>query len=627
EAVESAMAWRAPYELELRALRADGTVRYCLARGYPETGGNEKVVRLYGSLQDITELKLTQKRIEHLNKVLRAIRDVNQLIVRERNRDMLIREGCRLLVQSRGYGSALIVLTDERDRPIRWAAEGIGVAFESLVTALEQGELSPCCHHARLAEKVVLVADRKVICGQCPTAAECVETDSLCIRLVHDGAAFGYLIAAVEHGLGADLEEQSLFVEIAEDLAYALSVLRMEEARENSERERKSLEAQLRQAQKMEAIGALAGGIAHDFNNILGIIFGYAQLAQMRINGLGANVIRDDLEEILKAAGRARDLVRQILTFARKSVHERIPVEVSLIINEAVKLLRATIPTTIDIQTTIPAKVYPVLADPTQIHQLIFNLCTNAVHAMGEEGGVLRIKLESVELDSELTSKHFDLNAGSYVKLSVEDTGCGISPALLDRIFDPFFTTKEEGKGTGMGLAVVHGIVTSYGGSISVDSRVSQGTTFDILLPAANGEVAKAAGVRETVSTGSEKILFVDDEESLTKLGKLLLTRLGYRVEAETNPMKALELFKADPQGYDLVISDMSMPGMTGVKLADELLKTRPDIPIIICTGFSEKIDRARARAAGISGYIEKPVSQKEISRLIRKVLDKGQSG
>jgi CheY-like chemotaxis protein len=314
-------------------------------------------------------------------------------------------------------------------------------------------------------------------------------------------------------------------------------------------------------------------------------------------------------------------LVRQILTFSRQTVQERKPIQVNLIVEEALKLLRSSLPATIEIHRNIQSDGL-VLADPTQIHQILMNLCTNADHAMREKGGTLEVKLENVELDTDFTADQPDMKPGAYLNLTVSDTGCGMPPQVRERIFDPFFTTKEVGEGTGMGLSVVHGIVGSYGGTITADSEPGQGSTFKVYLPIIERREKPQATKEDSIPTGSERILFVDDEPALANVGKLILESLGYNVETRTSSIEALELFKNQPDRFDLVITDMTMPNMTGEDLAQELMCTKPNIPIILCTGFSAKIDEQKASAMGIRAFVLKPIVRRGIATTVRKVLD-----
>ncbi len=384
--------------------------------------------------------------------------------------------------------------------------------------------------------------------------------------------------------------------------------------------ERKELEAQLQQAQKMEAIGKLAGGIAHDFNNILGIILGNAELAMDDVSEW--NPARLNLEEIKTASLRAKDVVRQLLSFARKSELGKKPANIIPIIKESLKLLRSSIPTNIEIRENVPRDIDTIIADPTQINQVLINLCTNANHAM-PEGGIIEVTLKNTEIDEDAAVQYPDLNPGRYVNLTVSDTGHGISRKEIDRIFDPYFTTKEIGKGTGMGLAVVHGIVNGHGGKIIVESQSGKGTTFSIFFPVVENDAATEIEAIEELPTGSESILFVDDEKSIANMARQMLERLGYKVETKTNPVEALERFRFEPKQFDVVITDMAMPKMTGVQLSQKLLDIRPDIPIIICTGFSEHISEDKALGMGISGFVMKPVVKSKLAKKIRNVLDK----
>jgi PAS domain S-box-containing protein len=384
---------------------------------------------------------------------------------------------------------------------------------------------------------------------------------------------------------------------------------------------RKLLESQIRQAQKMESIGTLAGGIAHDFNNILTAIIGYTE---MNLYHAGENVsVRHNSENVLKAAGRARDLVKQILTFSRPGDEERKPVQVKLIISEACKLLRASLPASIDMQLFLVSESY-VFAAPTHLHQIIINLCTNAAHALQERGGLLSVSLVDEDIDATDGACLPDLLPGQYLKLTVTDTGAGIAPTIIHRIFDPFFTTKESGKGTGMGLAMVYGIVKSYGGAITVASDVGRGSTFEVYLPRIQGADAGVSLEEPEAPKGTERILFVDDEELIIEAGLALLKTLGYDVVTANEPNRALEIFREHPGDFDLVITDYTMPNMNGFDLAGEIMRLRPGIPVMLCTGFSENMSPEKAQAAGIKAFVMKPLSRLELAQAIRKALDAG---
>lgn len=384
--------------------------------------------------------------------------------------------------------------------------------------------------------------------------------------------------------------------------------------------EKEKLETQLRQVQKMEALGTLAGGIAHDFNNILSAVIGYSELGLLDI-GDESQPISQKLQSILHAGNRAKELVSQILTFSRMQEHILTPVSVVPIVKETLKLLKASLPANIELESEIAAKE-KIMADATQIHQVIMNLCTNAYHAMEEEGGRLSVRLSVISLDSETAIAYEDLTPGPYLQLTVEDTGEGISPSVMENIFDPYFTTKKKDKGTGLGLSVVHGIIKSHAGAISVDSRVGEGTTIKVLFPITEDTRDSQHQKSTSLPGGSEKILLVDDEKDLVTIGAQMLGKLGYDVTGIVGSTAALEIYKKSPRRFDLVISDLNMPGISGDRLALELMNIRPELPIILCTGFSERFDEGRARVLGIRKVVMKPLSMSELAGVIREVLD-----
>jgi len=390
-------------------------------------------------------------------------------------------------------------------------------------------------------------------------------------------------------------------------------------ARVAAENQQKRLESQLRQAQKMESIGTLAGGIAHDFNNILSSVIGYTELM---LDDLPENSNkRGRLEAVLKAGNRAKDLVAQILTFSRSSEQVLLPVQVHLVVNEALKLLRSSLPATIEIRKEIKSADW-VRADPTQIHQVVMNICTNAFHAMQDEGGVMTVVLETRIPDEALRIKHPDIRKEPYLTLVIRDNGCGMDQQVLDRIFDPYFTTKEKGKGTGLGLSVVHGIVKNHNGHIAVESKPCNGTVFTVLLPVITVSQKQPEEKKRGVISGNESILIVDDEKQIVELEKEALERLGYRVTTFICSEDALDAFKSKPDAYDIVITDYTMPGLTGDRLSGELIRIRPDIPIIMSTGFSERINEETAKRFGIKKFILKPASISQVAEAIREVLD-----
>ena len=389
------------------------------------------------------------------------------------------------------------------------------------------------------------------------------------------------------------------------------------------EEKRVKLESQLRQSQKMEAIGTLAGGIAHDFNNILSPIIGYAEL-------LKEDLIDDkefqlnSVEEILIAALRARNLIQQILTFSRHSEIEFKPIQIEPIIKESIKLIRASIPTTIKIVKKIKNQPGLIKGDPTRIQQIIMNLCTNAYHAMEETGGVLEIEMKEYDKKQHKLFKNIGLNSNRFLQLTIKDTGHGMSEETMERIFEPYFTTKNKSKGTGMGLSIVHGIIKSLGGEITVQSTIGKGTTFEVFLPLIASTPGKSDNkVKSTIQKGSGRILLVEDEEQIIEMEAAMLKSIGYQVTYKTDSVEALKEFKNNPDKFDCVVTDMTMPNITGEELASNILEIRPDIPVILNTGFSEAIiNRTELlQNKGIKAILYKPFSLKELARIIREVL------
>ncbi len=406
-------------------------------------------------------------------------------------------------------------------------------------------------------------------------------------------------------------------------IAFQASVSDIEE-RMRAEAEKNRLESQLQQSQKMESIGDLAGGIAHDFNNLLFSIVGMAELLLEDLSPLSLEY--QNAKQILKAGERGSELVQQILTFSRKADHKMVPLRVQEIMKEVLKLIRLTIPSNIEITQNLQGDCGVVMADATQLHQVAMNLITNAYHAVEQTEGNISVELKESVLETQDLADT-PLKPESYVKLSVSDTGCGIDPDVRDKIFDPYFTTKEQGKGTGLGLSVVYGIIKEYGGHIKVQSDLGIGTTVEVYLPLletpSQSESIKDVKIHPA---GSERILLVDDEEIIVHLEKQMLERLGYHVKPFTNSLDALSAFRSDLDAFDLVITDMAMPKMTGVQLAEKLFSVRQDIPIIVCTGFSERMNEKEAERLGISGLLKKPISKSDMAGMVRKVLDEAKS-
>jgi PAS domain S-box-containing protein len=390
-----------------------------------------------------------------------------------------------------------------------------------------------------------------------------------------------------------------------------------------AEKEKAELQFQLIQAHKMESIGNLAGGIAHDFNNMLSSILGYTELALDDVEK--GTMLEENLQEVYTAGKRARDLVKQILAFARQNDEELKPIRVDKIAMEVLKLMRSTIPATIDIRHKIESDSL-IMGSPIQVHQVFVNLCTNAAQAMEDTGGILEVGLSDVALDAESPLTQSGLKPGNYLKATISDTGPGISPDIMNSIFEPYFTTKGVGEGTGMGLAMVHGIVETYGGKVTVDTELGKGTVFSIYLPITEKHDAYRPYKLEDLPHGTERILLVDDELPIARMSGQILEQLGYRVTVRTGSIDALELFRSGPGEFDLIITDMTMPNMTGDALAMKLIALRPDIPVILFTGYSKRISDEKALQIGIKAFAYKPMLKADLAKTVRKVLDEARS-
>ncbi len=440
--------------------------------------------------------------------------------------------------------------------------------------------------------------------------------------------AVGMLAIILENRLRGEIlsdEKRRLETRVragAEELIAVNAALAAELAeRKRAEAERSRLEARIRHAQKMEAIGTLAGGIAHDFNNILSPILGYAELT---LDDLAPETeAHQNLRRIIQAAERARSLVNRILSFSREVDGEPRPVDLASAVKEVIKLLRATLPATIEIQREIDPGAGAVHADPVQIHQVVMNLCTNAFHAMRENGGTLSISLSAVDLDPDDLIPSTEATPGTYLRLTVRDTGVGMSAEVLDQVFIPYFTTRGGAGGTGLGLSVVHGIVEHLGGVIKVYSEPGRGTAFHVYLPTTEASPRRTGRATvDTVPRGDERVLLVDDEPETVMVLDRMLRRLGYRVTATTDPREALARFREAPDAFDLVLTDTTMPHLTGVVLSRKILRVRPEMPIILCTGFSELITEDQARSIGVRAFLMKPLMTADLARTVREVLD-----
>ena len=559
-AVDDALQRRGPYSVEHRLVLADGTERQVHQEGDIFCDANGKPVRMVGIVQDITE---------------------RMLLEQERTR----------LVKAVEYAAETIVVTD-RDGTIQY----VNPAF-TRVTGYEReeaiGKNPRILQSGRHDQSFYKEMWATLSCGE--------SWSGHFINRKKDGALFeeDATISPIMDGGGNIIN----YVAVKHDVSEKLE-----------------LEKKLRQAQKLESIGTLAGGIAHDFNNILTAILGYAAIV---LNKLPEDSpLRASQQQVVTAGQRAADLVRQILTFSRRGEQKIMPLQPHLVVKEALKLLRATIPTTIEFKIKIDKDCGMILADPTQIHQVIMNLCTNAYHAMREQGeGVLGVVLNSVELEPESLQIKIDLQPGPYIRLEVSDTGQGISASVLEKIFEPYFTTKALGEGTGLGLSLVHGIVKSMGGGITVYSEVGTGTTFHVYLPrTASAASSEAPPVASRVG-GHERLLIVDDEVTIVHLEQQILESLGYHVTATTTSLEAWQLFKEQPDSFDLIVTDMNMPYMSGLELTGKILEIRKEMPVLLCTGYSELLNEEKVKAQGIREYLMKPITTNDLATAIRRAL------
>lgn len=558
QAVETTVTQGTPYELELRAIRKDGETRVCIARGVAEMAPNGSAVRLFGSLQDITERKQAEEALQRSEAKYRSMMEAMK-------------------------DSVYICSSNLR----------IEYMNPRMVSRVGRNATGDYCY------KAIYGSDEK--CSWC-VFDNILQGDHIDYELAdpRDNRYYSVTNSPIYHSSGT-ISKLTIFRDITDN---------------------KSIEAQLHHARKMESIGTMAGGIAHDFNNILYMITGNAELAMEDIPEW--NPIHENLKEIKSAGLRAAGVVKQLLNFSRQTDQELRPIGAVMVIRESLKFLRSTIPTSIEIQQKFPDKEVVILGDPTQVNQVMMNLCINASQAMEETGGVLDILVETITLNEKANDSYSDLTTGDWLKITVNDTGPGIRSDIIDRIFDPYFTTKDVGKGSGMGLAVVHGIVKNHHGTISVESELGKGAAFTIFFPVATQRPAKDASVLDVIPRGAgERVLFVDDEAYITNMTGKMLERLGYKVRTATSPVDALELFRANPDAFDLVLTDMTMPKMTGVRLSEKLKEVSPDIPVVICTGHSALIDEEKAESIGIDGYTMKPIVMRDIAKAIRNVLDK----
>jgi PAS domain S-box-containing protein len=568
ELIRRAMESHEKGDYEQRFLRPDKSIGYYYStfQGHYDDRGN--LVSIFGSVMDITERKQAEK-----------------LLRESEQRYRLITDNITDIIFTTDIWGNYTFISPSHQRVLERGEEVLGRSIFEYVHPDDRPNVVATFNEA-VMNRSIARAD---------------------FRYLHPSRGYIWLEA---EGTLIDMQGTFTGVIVSRDITE----------RKQAEEERIKLEERLQQSYKMEAIGSLAGGIAHDFNNILASILGFAELIKLKIKDRVTT--EDASDEILKAGVRARDLVKQILTFSRQTGIKREPLAVVPLIKETLKFLRASLPVTIEIRQDFPVSSSMVVANPTQIHQVIMNLCSNAAYAMKEKGGILDIRLAEKELDDDAELDFKELKRGRYLRLSVTDTGCGIPKEIINRIFDPFFTTKERGEGTGMGLAVVHGIVNDIGGAITVYSEPGKGTSFNILLPLYEGQTTETRALNTPMKAGTGKILFVDDEEGVIASGRGILEQLGYTITSTTSPIMALELFMSNPHAFDLVLTDMTMPKMTGLELSEQLWKIRPGIPIVLCTGFSQGISPERIRDVGIREMVMKPMVASELSEAVFRALN-----
>lgn len=576
----------------------------------------------------ITERKKAEEALRRVNRALLTLSNVNEVVIKAEREEVLVQEICNILVKIGEYHFAWIGYAEHDEektvKPVARAGYEDGYLDNILISwADNEYGRGPTGLAIRTGKPHVIrdILNDPSYSIWREQAMKHGYASSIALPLKADQDVFGALNIYADIPDAFDAKEFELLKELAGDLSFGINTLRERSAQRKAEEERINLQTRLRQAQKMEAIGTLAGGIAHDFNNILTPILGYAELIKEELPK-GSEIWKNQ-GQIITAGKRAQELVRQILSFSRQTEQEKQLIQIHLIIKEALKLLRSSIPTTIEIREDIDTKCGLLLADPSQIYQVIMNLCTNAYQAMVENGGTLSVVLKPIQLALEDHPERLDLRPGAYQKLEVSDTGCGIPAEIMERIFEPYFTTKEKGRGTGLGLSIVHSFVQNHHGHIAVYSEPGKGTTFHVYLPqATTSKPGLEKDSEKQLLRGSERILLVDDEEVIGQLQQQVLESLGYQVTVMTSSMDTLMLFREQPDNFDLVITDMAMPNMNGAELARQIFAIRPDIPVVLCTGFSELINEEKAKAIGISAYIMKPVSKEDLAKVVRKVMD-----
>jgi two-component system, cell cycle sensor histidine kinase and response regulator CckA len=605
-----------PYEVRCK----DGGVRYVLLSATAEMDSNGQLIRSRAALKDITDRKLFELRIEHLNHVLRTIRDVDQLIVREKEPKNLIEQTCQLLVKHRGYDGALILLTDAAGVPKTSAAAGVRTDLSSFIESIEKGVWPSCFSAAREQDGIFFVTDRGITCSGCPLSVDYPQAGCLSIRLKQGKTIYGFLAVSVVHLLVIDQEEESLFTELAGDVAFALYNIDLEKTIRETRKQRDSAEAALMQAQKMEAVGRLAGGVAHDFNNMLNVILGYAGLGMSRLD------LRDPLyrhlKQIEKAAQRSADLTRQLLAFSRKQIVAPRIINLNEVVLDQKNMLGRMIGEDITFMFIPGAGLWKIRMDRSQVDQILANLVVNARDAI-EGVGTITIETENVILDAAYAQDHLYASPGEYVMLSVSDTGAGMDAETREHIFEPFFTTKEKGKGTGLGLSTVYGIVKQNEGIVHVYSEKGIGTSFKVYLPSSQGASdTKVEAIQHPVLTGTETVLVVEDEKQLLGLVADILEQYNYTVLAAETPLEAIRMAQHYDGRIHLLLTDVIMPEMNGRELEIRIKSSAPDIKTLFMSGYTANVIVNRSVLKPGVAFLQKPFTPTALAEKVREVLD-----
>lgn len=600
--------------------RRDGEKRLLAwwCRGLRDAEG--QIIGALFSARDITESRKSEELIAHLNRVLLSIRDVNKLITSEKDAEAIIRQTCSILVNRRGYAEVMIVLVDDEGKPKLWAEKGMEGAFSLIEKKLRSGIPPPCCDEKIYNGDIKILEDRNKYCAECAAVKDFIHNKAMCTRIKYHDTIYGFLGVSLARNQEIDEEEQALFIELANDVAFALYNLKQMEAKRQAEAERDKIEAQLRQSQKMEAVGQLAGGVAHDFNNMLTVIMGYTDLALAKVS-VDDPLYRNFIE-IQAASLRSTNIIRQLLAFSRKQLIAPEPSMLNELITDLLRMLGRLIGEDIELKFLPSGDLWNIWIDPTQVSQILTNLAVNARDAITNVGSVT-IETSNVVLDETYRKVFSYVIPGEYVLLSFSDTGHGIDSAIKDRIFEPFFTTKESGKGTGLGLSTVYGIVKQNNGYIHVYSELNMGTTFKIYFPRFYGEKETAVEkIRKVVMEGTETILIVEDYEEILYLAMEILENYGYKVLSARNPEEAVMKSEQYKDKIHLLITDVIMPSMNGRDLDDRIKISRPDIKTLFMSGYTADIIAQRGVIDQGVAFLQKPFSVESLIIKVRSVLD-----